>query len=222
MRDVCAALAFLALALSSGMLALLLYREDARLVDTHADIARLTGQAQRTIAGTSANVNALVIQLGLAADNLRRASERQEEYHARGLRVFDNLSAAIVQVQGKTLPALDLVASSTSSAIAANSAESVKALQAATSAIQAFERGETQTFSETQKTLTALQSSIAQLEALERAAAPAITATVGSAENIRESTESVKQALAPLRKAEGRLKYVLKILLGMVKLDPRR
>lgn len=64
------------------------YHLDLAISESRGEISRVSQQAARNIAQTSANTNAILLQVGLAADQLRRATERQEEYNAAALKVL--------------------------------------------------------------------------------------------------------------------------------------
>lgn len=78
-----------------------------------------------------------------------------------------------------------------------------------------------QTAAESRAVLAAAGVQIEALEELRRPLAATFEGTAKATSNLAEGSESIKIALAPLRKAEGRLKMVLKWLLGLVKVNVR-
>ena len=72
---------------------------------------------------------------------------------------------------------------------------------------------------------TTLMAGREEITAIQQVRAPLARTAEGlaaTAGNLAESTETVKIALAPLRKAEGRFKWVLKFFLGMLKINVGR
>jgi ABC-type transporter Mla subunit MlaD len=70
---------------------------DAHRMFTHVDA--LAVEANTRLVGTSQNVNALLIQLGLTADNLRRASESERQVSKKTLSILDNTNRLLAQTQ---------------------------------------------------------------------------------------------------------------------------
>jgi hypothetical protein len=72
------------------------------VVRVTAAIDSFTDEATRRMIDTSKNTNALLIQMGLVADNVRRASEAQETY-VKGSQAILKQTVAVLQQTEKTL-----------------------------------------------------------------------------------------------------------------------
>jgi hypothetical protein len=165
----------------------------AQAGDVVASADRLIHESQRRIAQTSANANAVLIQLGLAASEWRRASERQQEY-----------AAGVLAILKRTETTLSAVEEAARGANAATESTAVS-LQVAIKGIELSVAG------------VALEAQAAVKVASQQAGNPDIGASLAAARqaaeqaattaaNLAHATESVKLALEPLRKTSGRLK----------------
>lgn len=63
-------------------------------------VGATTAETQHRVVDTSQNINALLVQMGLAADNIRRASDRQSVVTNKTLAILDHTDALIAQVSG--------------------------------------------------------------------------------------------------------------------------
>ena len=170
-------------------------------------------ETQRRVAHTSANLNAVLIQAGLAADQLRRASERQGEYSTRLIATLDE-TTNMVREGRRTLE----VAREQIEANGKASEEQIRDIGiTARSSLRAAE-GLAVEFRPSLVALGAAAANLAPLTAEAAATAREAHRGVTAAAN---AAESVDAALRPLRTSGGKMKAVLKFLLGLVKVNIR-
>lgn len=67
-----------------------------------ADTRVFVAETQRRLVDTSQNTNAVLLQVGLAADNVRRASESQKQVTKKTLAILSSTDALIRQVASNT------------------------------------------------------------------------------------------------------------------------
>jgi hypothetical protein len=70
------------------VLAICAWQITETITKTAASVRELAAESQQRIKDTSQNANALLIQLGLTADNVRRASEKNEQYTEQAMRIL--------------------------------------------------------------------------------------------------------------------------------------
>ena len=170
-------------------------------------------ETQRRVAHTSANLNAVLIQAGLAADQLRRASERQGEYSTRLIATLDE-TTNMVREGRRTLE----VAREQIEANGKASEEQIRDIGiTARSSLRAAE-GLAVEFRPSLVALGAAAANLAPLTAEAAATAREAHRGVTAAAN---AAESVDAALRPLRTSGGKMKAVLKFMLGLVKVNIR-
>lgn len=73
---------------------------------TMQSLQQLAQQSQVRVVGTSQNLNASLIQLGLTLDNVRRASESQDQVARKTLAILDNTNEVLLQAHS-TLEHID-------------------------------------------------------------------------------------------------------------------
>ena len=177
-------------------------------------------ETQRRVAHTSQNANAVIVQLGLAADQWRLASLNQAKY-ARQLESALDETTNMVREGRKTLEVAreQISRNGNASELAILGAHS-KIQETGTSASAALRRIDgliVQVGSATVR-LDEVVNNAADTAAHISSASGKID---GTAANLRSATESVDQALKPLRTTQGKLRAVLKFLLGLVKVNIR-
>jgi len=83
------------------------------LIETKATAVKtqeVLTEAQRRIKDTSQNANAILIQVGLAADEWRRASESSKSYNQKVTKILDDSDAMLVATNEKLSNVLDQTA----------------------------------------------------------------------------------------------------------------
>ena len=173
-------------------------------------------ETQRRVAHTSANLNAVLIQAGLAADQLRRASERQGEYSTRLIAALDE-TTNMVREGRKTLEVAR-------EQIEANG----KAVEKAVASIDGVARETQNRVSQSGQLIQNLTDASIPLRDVSgrladasASAAVAASTTARGIASLASAAESVDQALKPLRTTGGKLKAILKWALGLVKINIR-
>ena len=173
-------------------------------------------EAQRRVAHTSQNANAVLVQLSLAADQWRLASMNQAKY-ARQLEAALDETTNMVREGRRTLEVAR-------EQIERNGNASQKAIEE----VGAVAAGAQTVLGHADEGVRFITNASASLPRIAEHLADASANTASSAKHVEATTaslasaaESVDQALKPLRTAQGKLKAVLKFLLGLVKVNLR-
>ena len=177
-------------------------------------------ETQRRVAHTSSNLNAVLLQMGIAADQWRRASERQELYGKQVQAALDE-TTNMVREGRKTLEVAR-------EQISRNGNASELAILGAHSKIQEAGASASAALRRIDGLVVQVGSATVRLDEVVNNAADtaahissASSKIDGTAANLRSATESVDHALKPLRTTQGKFRAVLKWALGLVKINIR-
>lgn len=169
-------------------------------------LARLTEEAQGRLVGTSQNTNALLIQLGLAADQWRLASMDSSAISEQTKKLIANTNYSLNHPREGLIPAATIAVIDTS--------------RSANTLLASTERQVNDTAYETKRLLGLAQTNLELLNSQTMPKANAVLdSTNGAINDLRpgirsssEAAESVNQGLAPLRKKAGRFVTALKLI----------
>lgn len=171
-------------------------------------------EAQRRVAHTSQNANAVLVQLSLAADQWRLASMNQAKY-ARQLEAALDETTNMVREGRRTLEVAR-------EQIERNGNASQKAIEE----VGAVAAGAQTVLGHADEGVRFIANASSSLPRIAEHLADASANTASSAKHVEAATasvanaaESVDQALRPLRTSGGKMKAVLKFLLGLVKVN---
>ena len=151
---------------------------------------KLEVEAQRRLVDTSQNTNALLIQLGLTADELRRAAQTQTRYWdetgKKTAEIATELQGASTQLNKEILPRTEVLLADSDAELLGVGSRAQGVLLSSDKAI-----AELQDFS-AQAVAVVSDPSLKQTET---EFARAATATADSAENVRKATGDLAQAI---------------------------
>ena len=177
-------------------------------------------ETQRRVAHTSQNANAVLVQLQEAANQWRLASMNQAKY-AEQLGAALDETTNMVREGRRTLEVAR-------EQIKANGKASEKAFGEIRTQAVSIGNSAATSLRTVDTSLTALAPSLAHLGAATASLAPLTAEAAATAREAHRgvtaaanAAESVDHALKPLRTTGGRMKAVLKFLLGLVKINIR-
>ena len=181
----------------------------------------LADQASSTLTQVNSAVALMAPPLAGAAIELRGAAREQRTYYkATGkalflaTRDFDRLVENTDQRTAQVLAQVHATLKSTQDAVALVGLDSHEAIEAAQKQVEenGYEAG---------LALAAARGNFEQMEKLWPPLLHGAQNTDTASENIAAATHSIQVALAPLEKPTGKLKWVLKTLLGLPKINVR-
>lgn len=202
-----------------------------RILNNTGDLSEFLNKDPRGIRGTLANTNAILLQVGLAANELRIASHNQTEYwdqlNKRAHATLDKLDRIADNVE-KTTRNTEVLTSAISQKIVPAAEEDLRSLNRllteTTTLTQSLKNEAEETGIELRQAVKAVNDSVEQsnLPQMAQTANATVLHLEKSAANIEEATGYAKDMIKPKKKAFWRMAVESMLPIGIKVLIPQR